>query len=121
MNMLRLLNWQIFLTIGNVTQPNDYPLISKNSKIYILDVRSYTWVYTFDVPTTSSLPTPSPTSDDPTNSTPNPSLTTIEIVILSVGLIFGTAILMTIGFFGYRYYKRRQQKEEIMRVHGNSS
>ena len=61
-----------FLMVGNITQPNDFPLANKNSKIYLLDIRSYTWVDAFE-PSLS----PNATSSNP--STPsNPSTTSIS-------------------------------------------
>ncbi len=49
-------------------------------------------------------------------------LTTMKIATATLSAIFGTAILMTIGFFGYtRWHKKRQilRQNEVMRVHGN--
>src|SRR4051794_31256728 len=63
----------MFIMVGNITQPNGYPLELKNSKIYILDVRNYTWVYTFE-PSTPSNTAPSMPSNPSTPSAPsNPS------------------------------------------------
>jgi hypothetical protein len=121
------------LIIGNVTQPNSGPLPDKNSKIYMLDVRNYTWVNTFEAPSTTSTSTTTPTTTSipDVNSTPtsiiakpsesNNQLTTMKLVVATISSIFGTAILMAIGFFGYKYHKRRQRERtsEIMRVHGN--
>ena len=122
--------------IGNITQPNGPPLANKNSKIYLLDIRSYTWVYTFE-PSLSSNATSSNPSTPSNPSTSNPStqtstninasdsnnqLMTMKIVIGTMSGIFGTAILMTIGFFGYLWHKRRHREEGpggVLRVYGN--
>ena len=130
----------IFLIIGNITQPNNLPLPDKNSKIYMLDVRSYTWVYTFDAPpsastnTTSTASTstsissvgnnpPIPTSTSTNSSESSNQITTMKVVIAAIGSILGTTILMTIVFFGYKCHKKRQRERTsvIMRVHGNAT
>ena len=92
----------------------------------MLDVRNYSWVSTFEAPSTSSTSTTTPTTTSnsiQTSIITNPSesnnqLTTMKVVVATISSIFGTAILMTIGFFGYRCYKRRQPSG-VMRVHGN--
>ena len=126
----------IFLIIGNITQPNDVPLPDKNSKIYMLDVRSYTWVYTFDAPpsasTTSTASTstsissvgnnpPIPTSTSTNSSESSNQITTMKVVIAAIGSILGTVVLTSIGFFVYKHHRKRQRERtsEIMRVHGN--
>src|ERR1044072_8151671 len=53
-----------FLTIGNITQLNGPSTM--NSKIYLLDVRNYTWVYTFEPSTPSNPPNP-PNAPNPSN------------------------------------------------------
>src|SRR5436305_15237674 len=114
--------------VGNITQPNGYPLELKNSKIYLLDVRNYTWVNTFEPSTpsntASSMPS-NPSTPSTTSLSSNPSiqtsinantpesmnqLTTMKVVIAAMGGIFGTFFLMAIGFFGYRWYKNRQNE-----------
>jgi hypothetical protein len=123
------------MTIGNITQPNGYPLEDKNSKIYLLDIRSYTWVYTFEPfkPLNNTSSNPSTPSDPSTtgakttqisanDSESNNQLTKMKITIAAICGIFGTVILMTIGFFGYRWYQRRRidnMQDEVLRVYGN--
>ena|ERR1051325_4581889 len=97
--------------IGNVTQQVGQPLPEKNSKIYILDVRNYTWVYTY-APTSTSTTTTRPSG---------PNNQSMKVVIGTICGIFGTATLIAIGFFGYRYHQRRQrERQNIMRIHGNA-
>ena len=121
------------LITGNITQQYDYPLPYRNSQIFILDVRNYTWVRSFDVPTTT-IPTnttsnPSVTNNPPTQTSSttnslesNEQLTTMKIVIAAIGSILGTIVLLTIGFFGYKCYRRREsvRTSEVARVHGNT-
>src|SRR5688572_21701038 len=115
-----------FLMVGNITQPIGDPLANANSKIYLLDVRNYTWVDTFEPSTPPSTTSSNPSATDiPSTNTnipqSNNQLTTMKVVIASMSGIFGTAILMTIGFFGFRWYKSRQLKKqnEVLRVYGN--
>jgi hypothetical protein len=91
-----------------------------------MDVRNYTWVYTFEPSTPSNATSPNP-SDNPSTRPSNASesnnqLTTMRIIIATLCGIFGTIILMTAGFFGYRWYKKRQElrKNEVMRIYGNT-
>ena len=122
------LYWHEFLTVG-IIRPKVY-----SSKIYLLDIRNYTWVYTFE-PSTSSNAT-SPNTSTASVSSANPStqastttnasesnnqLITMKIVIASISGIFGTAILMSIGFLGHRWYKKRQilKRSNVMRIYGN--
>ena len=72
-----------------------------------MDTRNYTWVNTFEPESTFSTPM-SPTTSSKT-------LTTVGI---SIGVILGTAIFMTAGFFGYKWYQRKRQNE-IIRIHGS--
>jgi hypothetical protein len=48
----------------------------------------------------------------------------MKVVTATMSGIFGAAILMTIGFFGYRWHKKRQNEQiegqdGILRVYGN--
>ena len=108
--------------VGNVTQPNDIPLANKNSKIYLFDIRSYTWVYTFEPSTLSNNSTSSDPSANPSTQPSNISeLTTMKIVVATIGGIVGSVILMAIGFFGHKWYKKRQilKQNDVMRIYGN--
>ena len=96
-----------------------------------MDIRNYTWVYAFEPSTPSNATSPNTSTTSVSNANPstqastttnasesNNQLTTMKVVVATISSIFGTAILMTIGFFGYRYYQRRRPNE-VMRVHGN--
>ena len=45
----------------------------------------------------------------------------MKIVIATMSGIFVTVILMTIGFFGYKWYKKRQigTPDGVLRIYGN--
>ena len=95
--------------IGNVTHQVEPPLPNKNSEIYILDIRNYTWVNTF-------LTTGSNSSGS------NDRLKTIRIVIGVVSSISCIAILITIGYFSYKHNKEhrlRERTNEFAGVFGN--
>src|ERR1044072_7054587 len=102
---------------GNTTQPNGGLLNNKNPNIYLLDIRNYTWVYSFEPPNNTSSNPSNNTSSNPSNNTSkspskntpkNPSSEKNKVIIAAVSGIFGTAILMSIGLFGYRWHKKRQ-------------
>ena len=99
--------------IGNVTRPNAFPA-STNADIYIMDIRNYTWVNSFELSTNSSTSIPT------TTNTPDNRL------ILGLGIaigIMGIAVLTIIGFFGYKWYQRNQREKregEIMRISGSN-
>jgi hypothetical protein len=119
--------------IGNITQPNDYPLPDQNSKIYLLDIRSFTWVYSFELSTPSTPSNTTPPNPATTNISGAPLSTntsessnqgtSMRIVIAALSGVVGTVLLMTIGFFGYRWYKKRQrevqEQDGVLRVYGN--
>ena len=87
-----------------------------------MDIRSYTWVYTFELSTPSNTSsTTLPTSNPSISNIPESNIITAKIVIGALSGFFGTAILMTIGFFGYRWYKGRQMENQndVIRVYGN--
>ncbi|CAI2178263.1 15764_t:CDS:2, partial [Funneliformis geosporum] len=75
----------IIVAFGNITQQNALPL-GESSKIYLLDIRNYTWVNTFEPLETNSkivVPnsqTPSNTPDSPYNTLAK-ELSTMKIVI----------------------------------------
>jgi hypothetical protein len=122
------------MAIGSITQPKSPPLENLNSKIYLLDIRTYTWVYTFEPskppnntssnpstpsnPSTTSAKNNYQTQISANDSESNNPLTKIIIITSAICGILGTVILMIIGFFGYRLYQRRQQNE-VLRVYGN--
>src|SRR5436305_2235897 len=90
-----------------------------------MDIRKYTWVYTFEPSTlsnnsTSSDPSANPSTQPSNASESNNQLTTMKIVIGTISGIFGSVILMAIGFFGHKWYKKRQiLKQNDMRIYGN--
>jgi hypothetical protein len=47
----------------------------------------------------------------------------MKIIIGTMSGVFGTVILIAIGFFGYRWHKKRQRKKQdqdgVLRVYGN--
>ncbi|CAG8710778.1 2624_t:CDS:2, partial [Funneliformis mosseae] len=61
----------------NITQPNSLPLAQQSSEIYLMDIRNFTWVYTFEVQKT--------TEHGPIN-------TTIKIVITTICAMVKTFI-----------------------------
>jgi len=119
------------LNIGNITQQNDYPASIQSSKIYLLDIRNYTWIDRFEpenipVPSNTILKDPSFTTATSSASAKatdviivrdNSQLNTMKIVIGVISGVVGTAIIMVTGFFSYKWYQGRMQNR-IMRISG---
>jgi hypothetical protein len=80
---------------GNITRLNALPFTVKNSKIYILDIRNFTWISTFGNDTCTPRPTPF--------SGPCPTCTNTSAVIS--GTV--TAAMGIIGLLFYVCYIRR--------------
>ena len=85
-----------------------------------MDIRNYTWVYAFE-PSTPSTPSANPSTQPSNASASNNQLTTMKIVIATISGIVGSVILMAIGFFGHKWYKKRQilKQNDVMRIYGN--
>ena len=86
------------------------PLALKNANIYIMDIRNYTWVSTFNLPYQRAPNPTTSTSTRPTNTSDTDVNSQLEIVIGTIGGIIGAAILMAAGIFGYKWYKRNQRE-----------
>ncbi|CAI2201044.1 15354_t:CDS:2, partial [Funneliformis geosporum] len=102
------------VAFGNITQPNASPLPLKNSNIYIMDIRNYTWVNSFEVASANITTNPDPT----TNSSPtivvannsNSDLVTMKIIIAAIGGTVGAVIIIACGFLFYRWNRSRNEQ-----------
>ncbi|CAI2179216.1 2712_t:CDS:2, partial [Funneliformis geosporum] len=112
----------MIVAFGNITQPNASPLPLKNSNIYIMDIRNYTWVNSFEVES-ANITTNSDsktTNSSPSTSTivannSNSDLVTMKIVIASIGGTVGAVIIMACGFLFYRWNKNKKSNEQFPR------
>jgi len=80
---------------------------------------------TSTISNTSNIPTPSISSTIPKTSSPPattlPPSETLKIVIGAIGGIAGTALIIVIGIFGYKWnQRRRQNQDDVMRIPGNN-
>ncbi|EXX69733.1 hypothetical protein RirG_093640 [Rhizophagus irregularis DAOM 197198w] len=80
---------------------------------------------TSTISNTSNIPIPSISSTIPKTSSPPaktlPPSETLKIVIGAVSGIAGTALIIVIGIFGYKWnQRRRQNQDDIMRIPGNN-
>ena len=102
----------IYLIIGNVTRLNDFPLNEPNSKIYLLNIRNYTWVDRFEhknIPESTS-PT-SPTITNVVVVRDDNQLNTMKIVIGVMGGV--VAVIIITGVICYKWYQRSMQNRII--------
>ncbi|CAG8652582.1 7250_t:CDS:1, partial [Funneliformis mosseae] len=92
----------------NITQPNTVPLPLANPNIYIMDIRNYTWVNSFELTnvTTKSEPSTPTASVIIVNS--SSELVTMKIIFASIGGIVGLVIIITCGFLIYRWNEKRK-------------
>ena len=88
-----------------------------------MDVRNYTWVNTFDNAIESTkTSTTDPTSEPTTVSANKSNDNKLVIITGTLGGILGAAVLTTVGYFGYkRFKKRKEEQSEIIKIPGSRS
>ncbi|CAI2192595.1 1448_t:CDS:2 [Funneliformis geosporum] len=103
----------------------DSPLLLENSNIYIMDIRNYTWVNSFEV-ASANITTNSGSSK--TQSSPissiivaNNEMVTMKIIIASIGGTVGSFIIITCGFLFYRWNKNKKRNEQYPNEEHNLS
>ncbi|CAI2173888.1 20148_t:CDS:2 [Funneliformis geosporum] len=113
----------MIVAFGLLTHPNGLAAFSRSNKIFLLDIRNYTWVDKFEPKSISNSTSSNKTSSASPNAVDVDKVNTMKVVIGTISGILGTAIFMTIGFLGYKWYQKHKQKEikEIIRIPGNTS
>src|SRR6266542_5798720 len=96
--------------IGNITQPNSESELS-NPNIYIMDIRSYVWVNSFEI---TSNKTDNSQNPQPDNNELKSELVRMKIIIASVGGIVGVAIIIVCGFLIYKWNKKRNEQPTLI-------
>ncbi|KAF0538906.1 hypothetical protein F8M41_007432 [Gigaspora margarita] len=98
---------KFFTYLGATSASNLY-----TNNIYILNIHNYTWVATFNVPTTTIPPKQPPSTWNSSTDQANNNYTYLYIGIgIGAGVIILIAVLFIIGFF---IYKNRHKEEFIM-------
>ncbi|KAF0549487.1 galactose oxidase [Gigaspora margarita] len=77
------------------------------NNIYILDIQNYTWVTTFNIPTTTNPPKQTQSN---VNSSTDQANNNSSNLFIGIGIGMGIVILFVIGFFIYK----NRHKQEIM-------
>ncbi|CAI2185519.1 3153_t:CDS:2, partial [Funneliformis geosporum] len=95
----------MIVAFGNITQPNSVPLPLANSNIYIMDIRNYTWVNSFELIT---KPEPSPPKASIIVVNSNSESGTMKIIIASIGGIVVAIIIIACVFLIYRWNENRK-------------
>ncbi|CAI2166170.1 3826_t:CDS:2 [Funneliformis geosporum] len=110
----------MIIAFGQLTFPNGLEERISSKNIYLLDTKNYSWVDKFDpITSNTTSPSPSPTTTNTTLSdTAKTNNVQLNTIIGTISGILCTAILMTIGIFGYKWYQKRKQSE-IMRIFGD--
>ena len=104
--------------IGNITRPNSEPLTTKNPNIYIIDIRNYTWLSSFESTNVTTENEP----EQPSSAADNTSkLVTMKIVVGVISAIVGTVAIIITGILVYQCYRNRQnqRQNEIVRISGS--
>ncbi len=91
--------------IGNITQPESVPVSKPNANIYIMDIRNYTWVNSFELSNTEPIPTNVTNISGKSHQSNNK----MRIVISLVGGFIGAAITIICGFLFYRWNNKRKE------------
>ncbi|CAG8603866.1 912_t:CDS:1 [Funneliformis mosseae] len=96
--------------IGNITQPNSSPLSLRNPNIYIMDIRNYTWVDSFDPTIMGTKTNSSAIQPSSLINNLNKELVTMKIVIGSFGAILCVVIIIVCGFLIYRWNAKKKEQ-----------
>ncbi|GBC05234.1 hypothetical protein RclHR1_06110008 [Rhizophagus clarus] len=100
----------MIVAFGNITELHSHDKMY-NSRMYIMDIRNYTWVDTFEVTEVTE------NTKNTTESTPISQKIRIVIGIIA-GVICIITILGIVGFLDYKkrdYTKKRENEESIIR------
>ncbi|CAI2170380.1 8658_t:CDS:2 [Funneliformis geosporum] len=108
----------MIVSFGNITQVDDSPMV-RNPKIYLLDIRNYTWINKFDrIEQESKSNSTQPQTHSNSPNSPSKDLTSKKVAISVVSSIVATAFLIGIGALLYRWSKKRKDKTTL-RISGN--
>ncbi|CAG8718896.1 16887_t:CDS:2, partial [Funneliformis mosseae] len=84
-----------------------------NPNIYIMDIRNYTWVNSFEI-TSTNVTTKSepsiPTASIIVANSNNSELGTMKIIIASLGGLLGLVIFIACGYLIYRWNEKRRNE-----------
>ncbi len=77
-----------------------------------MDIRTFTWIDSFELTNTDSIPTNVTKINEPksTQNSVNNKQFTMKIIFASIGGIVGTAIIMVCGFLIYKWNKKRKEQ-----------
>ncbi|CAI2179065.1 17390_t:CDS:10 [Funneliformis geosporum] len=106
------------VAFGNITQPNSEPLALKNPNIYLMDIRNYTWVNSFEA---TIINTKGSTGNETTNKSGtkptnepinkfNKRQFTMKIIIATVSGTLGTVIIVASIIFIYRRKRKSNDR-----------
>jgi len=102
----------IFTYLGTTSTTNLY-----TNNIYILDIQNYTWVTTFNVPTTTNPAKQTQNNGNSSSDQANNNSSNLYIGIgIGAGVVILAVVLFIIGFFIYK----NRHKQEIIATPGTS-
>ncbi|PKY43847.1 hypothetical protein RhiirA4_457942 [Rhizophagus irregularis] len=105
---------EVSTNIGNITRQNAEPL-GRNEKIYVMDIRNFTWINSLEL--TNQANNNKTTSSSGSQSSNNDKTT---IILASVLGVLGGALIITAGFFAYRFISKRKTEKEVPSFFGSN-
>ncbi|CAB4442544.1 unnamed protein product [Rhizophagus irregularis] len=104
----------MIVAFGNITRQNAEPL-GRNEKIYVMDIRNFTWINSLEL--TNQANNNKTTSSSGSQSSNNDKTT---IILASVLGVLGGALIITAGFFAYRFISKRKTEKEVPSFFGSN-
>ncbi|RIB05647.1 hypothetical protein C2G38_2117849, partial [Gigaspora rosea] len=90
-----------------------------SNNLYILDIKNYTWVTTFNPNQSISTQTPSP-NNSPTNQTPSSDNHLNNDLFIGIGVGAGIVLLGVFSVVGFLLYKRKNQYPKFIPTPGTT-
>ncbi|CAI2175633.1 6995_t:CDS:2 [Funneliformis geosporum] len=98
-----LVGYYMIVAFGNITKYYSEPLSLRNSDIYIMDIRNFTWVNSFDI---AEFKIDTPKSNN-----------VMKIIIITISSMSSIGILSICGILFYRWQKIRRENHAFEQKH----
>ncbi|RIB05652.1 hypothetical protein C2G38_2117858 [Gigaspora rosea] len=95
----------MIIAFGQIPSKTSISFVSLSNTLYILDIKSYTWVTSFNPNQSNANQTFPPT----TNQTPSPDNNLNNYLFIGIGIGAGIVLLGVFSVVGFLLYKRKRQ------------